>query len=260
MPSLWRLKRDEYNIYLSWNNNAEAIRIPVMPEKMQLKRKGNGKVYDIVGLGQINAIQARDLAEISFESFFPRVDQSNPKLIDVNPKLFPVAHFVDSGHFQKFKLPFVKAKKMTPSQYIHYLTKWQDSKYPIRFIYTSPEMSINLPVSIESFDRWESAGSEGDVYYQMTLKEFVFHAARRIDKGKDTNGNDVLKDKGKSRLDERVPPNTYTLKSGDSLILVARKQLGDSGRWKEIQKLNEISDAQLKKLPIGKVLKLPKRK
>lgn len=35
------------------------------------------------------------------------------------------------------------------------------------------------------------------------------------------------------------------------------KKLGDGSKYKVIQKLNGIPDSELKKLPIGKVIKLP---
>lgn len=38
---------------------------------------------------------------------------------------------------------------------------------------------------------------------------------------------------------------------------IAKRELGDGSRWKEIQKLNGLTDAQLKTLKIGSVLKLP---
>lgn len=47
---------------------------------------------------------------------------------------------------------------------------------------------------------------------------------------------------------------TYTIKSGDTLYLVAKKELGSASRWKEIEKLNGISSNDLR---VGQVIKLP---
>lgn len=47
---------------------------------------------------------------------------------------------------------------------------------------------------------------------------------------------------------------TYTIKSGDSLYSVAKKELGSASRWKEIEKLNNISSNELH---VGQVIKLP---
>jgi len=241
---------EDYNIYMSWNNNAEAIYLPVMPAKIELKRKGKDATYEIIGLGQISTIQARDLAEISFESFFPARDRF--------PKDFPVGVYYPFLSSQVLKKP---SNLITPAQYIKFISKWQDSRNPIRFIYKSPDFIINLPVSIVQFDRWEEAGSEGDIGYKITLKEYVFHSARKIIVTKDpVTGKQVAKQQPAQRLDERVRPKTYTLKPGDNLVKIARLWYNDSSMWKEIQKLNKITDAQLKKLPVGMVIKLPERK
>ncbi|TMC92077.1 MAG: LysM peptidoglycan-binding domain-containing protein, partial [Chloroflexi bacterium] len=34
------------------------------------------------------------------------------------------------------------------------------------------------------------------------------------------------------------PPNLYTVKPGDTLSTIARDQLGDAGRWREIYRMN----------------------
>lgn len=238
---------ENFNIYMSWNQGADHMYLPVMPEKIEIKRKGNGQTYDIIGSGQINKINARDLAEISFESFFPGRNRF--------PSDFPANAYYPFLASEVQKDPNLLLG--IPKWYTDKLAKWQDSKYPVRFIYYSESMKINLPVSIEQFDRWEEAGSEGDVSYSITLKEYVFHAAARVKVETAANGNQVLKEQPHDRLDGRVPLKTYTMKKGDSLWSVAKLHLGDGSRWREIQKLNGLTDAQLKRLPIGTVLKLP---
>jgi len=51
-----------------------------------------------------------------------------------------------------------------------------------------------------------------------------------------------------------VGERTYTIKSGDTLYLVAKKELGSASRWKEIEKLNGVSSSDLR---VGQVIKLP---
>lgn len=47
---------------------------------------------------------------------------------------------------------------------------------------------------------------------------------------------------------------TYTIKKDDSLYVIAKRELGSASRWKEIEKLNNVSSSDLK---IGQVIKLP---
>lgn len=51
---------------------------------------------------------------------------------------------------------------------------------------------------------------------------------------------------------------SYVVKSGDTLLSIASKKLGNGKRWREIAKLNKIRDPRKNaKLKVGKRLKLP---
>lgn len=222
----------DYVIKISYNNEAEHIYIPVLPESLEIKKKGKGQGYDIIGLGEINVIHSPELSEITFSSFFPET-----------------------------KAPYMSISSLLwkePLEYIGKIIEWQASKHPCRLSIKAPNLTMSIPVSIEQFDYRERAGS-GDIEYQLSLKEYRFYAPRRYKLETKADGTTVLKDKGTKRLDERVPPTSYALKAGDNLWKVAKLQLNDETRWREIQKLNNIKDADLKKLPIGLVLKLPVR-
>ena len=50
---------------------------------------------------------------------------------------------------------------------------------------------------------------------------------------------------------------TYTVKSGDSLIRIAKRELGDGSRWQEIFKLNKATLKSPDAIKVGQTLKLP---
>jgi nucleoid-associated protein YgaU len=232
-----------FTMAIAWNNAEEGWEFPVLPEKVTIKRNGAGKDYKIIGTGSVGTIEKPDLAEISFESFFPsqRSPLVNPKFLE-NPDWIP-----------------------DPNKFVNDINKWMHSGYPVRFIYVgmnnlNKDYKIYLPMTIASFERWEEGGSPGDIFYSLKLKEYVFYAPQRIRAVKAADGTTKLIKEPPPRLDMRVPAKTYTLKPGDTLIRVARMQLGNSGRWREIMELNKITDSQLNKLPVGMVLQLPDRR
>lgn len=47
--------------------------------------------------------------------------------------------------------------------------------------------------------------------------------------------------------------NSYTIKSGDTLFMIAQNQLGDSNRWREIEKPDDTpyTDADTPNLQVG---------
>jgi hypothetical protein len=246
-------EENKHYIHLSFNNQAEGFRIPVNPESLEVQQSGNGKTYDIVGkgggtdetrAGMVNVIKNPGLKEISFSS------------------IFPATYY-----------PFVVSEKLfEPMYYIKLIEKWWATKHPIRFIYTGfhrsfvaerggePEGDINIPASIERFSWKEVGGAPGDIEYTLTLKEYVFYSARQSVVRTDQDGNKLPS----KRYDERIRPDTYTIKkAGESLIDVSMRWFEknggpDSSRHMDIQKLNGLTDSQVKKgLAVGTVLKLP---
>lgn len=214
-----------YGIWLSWNNQKEGFSLPVLPGEIGQTISGDGSEHDVSGLGKINVIKDRGLARYQIESFFPDCICND--------------------------YPFITASRVfKPKQYVDYIMHWWETKRPIRLVIVTKTMEVNTPVSIESFEWKEVAGSPGDIEYSLSLKEYRFYEARRLPV--DRNASTVP-----TRPDERIQPKTYTLAPGDSLWKVAQKMLGDGSRWRDIQKLNGITDAEIRRLPVGKVLKLP---
>lgn len=226
-----------YSLTLSFNNETEAIELPVLPEKIEVSTSGNNKTYDISQLGEINVIKLGKLTEIAFESFFPA--SWYPGCNVSQQELFEPSHYI-----------------------VDRITKWRESKQPMRLVLTGGPMDINIPVSIERFTWSESGGAVGDIAYQIALKEYRFYAARKVQVATQSGSASVAMPKLLSaapaaRPDTRVQPKTYTLVAGDNLWKVAQKFLGDGSKYKQIQTLNGIKDSELKRLPVGKVIKLP---
>lgn len=236
---------DRCGIWLSWNNQEDGFELPVLPAELSTSIGGDSAGHEVAGLGKISVIKDRELAEYSIESIFPAYPPES-----VSPHPYITAEIV-----------------LPPMVYVRKIMKWWETKRPIRFVFvggnryagTSGETisEINTAASIESFEWKEVAGSPGDISYSLRLKEYRFYAARKTTVIEQANGETAMQKAKTGRPDERVPPATYTLVAGDSLWKVAQKMLGDGSRWREIQKLNGISDAQLKSLPVGMVLKLP---
>lgn len=229
-------------IFLSFNNQKEVFAIPVLPAEMTITEGANGNEYQIINGSSINVIQPNKLTEISFDSFFPA--QAYP--------------FVNTD------------EALTIPEYLAYLEKWRDSKRPIRFVFTSisytdstkepQKIAINMPVTIEEFEWTPKAGSD-DIDYSITFKRYVFFQAiqTKVKQASKTAAKKTTATTKKKRPSDKVTPGTVTVKSGDSLWTIAKKQLGDGDRWKEIQTLNKIPNAKVNNLKVGTVLKLPKK-
>lgn len=219
-----------YGIQLSWNNKQEVIEIPVMPPSIGLTEGGNSKGYNVVGLGDINVIKDAKLTEYQFSSIFP----------------FHRYHFV---HTEKL---------LSPGQYVELINRWIRKRHPIRLIIKSDLYDINTPASIESFEWKENAGTQ-DIEYSIKLKKYIFYSAKQVKIIKTANSKTAAKTTAqqKTRPNEKVAPKTYKVQKGDYMYAIAKKTLGDGNRWREIKTLNNMSDADIKNLKVGRVLKIP---
>jgi LysM repeat protein len=230
-----------YRIELSFNNFKEKLVIPVLPASFEVSDGVKGSTFEVVGLGEINVIKERKLSEYGFSSFFP--GQPYPFIFEKQKDL--------QGN------EIVPPNWEPPIELVLKISRWMQSKRPIRLIVDSGNegkagIVYNTPASIESFSWKETAGGNGDIEYTIKLKHYVFHAAKKV-----TIKGNKASTANAQRPDEREKAKTYVMVAGDSLWKVAQTQLGSGARWGEIQKLNGISDAELRRLPIGKVLKLP---
>jgi hypothetical protein len=241
----------DYAIHLSFNNYEESFQIPVNPiDSLQVSHSGQGKTYNIVGqgggtaetrAGEINVIESPKLTEISFSSEFPS-------------QVYPYV---------------VTRPLYEPMYYVNQIEKWWASRHPIRFVYAGQHTAfaksqgylglfdINLPVSIESFEWKEAAGSPGDIEYTLKLKEYVFYSARKVVEAKDSAGNPILVQRAPARPDERIRPDTYTTKEGDSLWQISMRYYDTDQRIDDIKRLNNLTDLEVIELPPKLVLKLP---
>ncbi|MFD2117251.1 LysM peptidoglycan-binding domain-containing protein [Paenibacillus yanchengensis] len=261
---------DVYAVELSYNNKEQTLILPINPDVLEVSEAGNGSTFDIFGLGQVNVIKSRELTEYSFSSILPASNYSfttkiSDQFMKRNSNAYNDMFSTKTKEEDKLKNK-AETRQHPPYYYLKTIEDWMKKKRPIRFIFISETYYINTAVSIESFDWKEMGGSGGDIEYTLKLKKYVFYSAKRLEPVKKEVLDTVLgkalgktvaeKPKGE-RPKDKVKPKTYKMVSGDTLWGVAIKFLGKGERYREIQKLNNITESEIYRLPIGKVLKLP---
>lgn len=217
-------------IYLSYNNQAESIELPVLPKKIEVKESSNNKSHILQNIGEITVINSIKAPKLKIESIFPL-----------------------------YYGPYVTSTILkSPVEYINILKRWRDGtkdnnykKQPIRLLITDTAFPLNWACTIENLTYKENAGSVGDIDYSIELKEYRWYKVKQVIMASKETQSVTLKT---SRPSEKEIPKSYTVKSGDTLYIICKKQLGDGNKYKDIASKNGIKNPNL--IYPGQVLKL----
>ncbi len=198
--------KSKREMWLTFNNEAEKLRFPVLPEKLTVTADGKTESVTIAELGEVLIKQNRTAKSVSWDCFFP------------------------ATYFPGMNVKSVEA----PYSLIEKIEKWTELDGVCHLIVCGTP--INLFVLISKFKYWEEGGDAGTVYYSLTLKEFRNTQPKQIEV--DGGGNAIIEEES-TRVDDRITPTSYVVVKNDSLFSIAKKVLGDSSRWREIYEANK---------------------
>lgn len=152
-----------YVVYFEVDNT--AYRLPVNPEKINIK--SSQKIYEnnVIGLGAISESGDLEIKEYEFTAEFPSTAHS---YIETKGQFYPA------------------------NLYIDILTRCREMKIPIKFISYSEYRTFNDLVFIERMDIEERAGEEGDYYITFTLKECKQYGVKEINRASQKNKTYVV--------------------------------------------------------------------
>ncbi|WP_330696100.1 LysM peptidoglycan-binding domain-containing protein [Anaerotignum sp.] len=199
------------------------ISLPVAPSKITMKTKNNNKTMELIDGSEINFIRTPGLTEFSFEFLIPHVK-------------YPFAYYPDG--FQ------------TAQVYMDALELYKIDRRPFPFLIHrllpngKTEFQTSKMVTLEDYTITEDTGNGLDFIANVTLKQFNEHRITHVEPVQMTEDGVVVKEVTE-RKSEKKTNNVYTVKKGDSLWKICKAQLGDGAKFKEIAKLNGISNPNL---------------
>ncbi|MBP3306965.1 MAG: LysM peptidoglycan-binding domain-containing protein [Anaerotignum sp.] len=218
-----------YRLYLK--QDGKQILLPVTPAEIEMKTGNRNKAVYILNFGEMNLAKKPGLQEIRFTALLPG-------------RRYSFVQTEDGFHEPEYFLNCFKEYKATakPVQLILFR----------RLADGTQLFCGNMDVLLEDYTVTEKGGEQGDFWVEMCWKEWKTAKSIRYSV-KGQNGGNVLVEQGKERQ-AKTPAVTYTVKKGDCLWNIAKKQLGDGTKYKEIAQKNGISDPN--RIYPGQVLKL----
>ena len=217
----WRQQRKGcikmYQMYI------EKVLFPVTPGKLTMKVNGMNKTVTLINEGEVNLIKSPGLTDLSTEVLLPTLTE------------YPFAAYPNG--FQD------------PEYYLEKLEKWKQKGKPVTFklLRTSPNgkellWDTNIPVTVEDYQIVEDADEQGlDVVVKIEMLEHRDWGAKKlvIKKSKKKKSKKKKTATKKKTRKTKSPAKSYTVKKGDCMWAISKKQLGEGGRWKEIYRLNK---------------------
>lgn len=223
-----------YTYLLKYEHKPEIYQLPVPPEKMTTKYFNTNKRYETIGMGEVNIIKGIGLREIHLSIMLP----NDLTLPFVQPKYTPSS---------------ILAKPMV---YLEKFREFKVNKKPLIFLITrilpnrEQIFKGNIKVTLEEYTIYENAGEEGDFLVDLVFREYI-DIKEKILKPVKNKENTYTLDTNRTEKDK---PSTYTVKPGDTLWKIAKRELNNETKYKYIMEINGITDP--KKLQVGTVLKL----
>ena len=214
-----------YEVYI------DDMLLPIPPQKIPIKYPGQNETATLINGEEINITRPPGLAEISIDVVIPQMD-------------YPCASWDGSVE--------------DAEEFISRLQDLKESGDTFEFIVIRDSFDTNMDVTLEDYNVSDDVKEGLDLVVSLTMKEARHYGTKIMNFAiVPEQPIPAAASPEPERPAARPQVKTYPVKSGDCLWNIAKKQLGDGNRWKEIYNLNldKISNPNL--IHPGLVLVMP---
>ncbi len=231
------------------SQGGSQLRLPVNPAEFTIQSGNQNQTVTVVRRGEINLWGPEQLDRVTLESHFPK-------------------YWFSGCAYDGFPEPWECVKT---------IDDWRNTAQPLRLIIADSGrgIDINMEVLIEAFEKTVKGGSEGDVYYSITLKRYKRINAPGADSAyeptitrtappgmQDTTMMDSTSKVNTvgSRTSMTTTGSEYTVRLGDTLWDIAKRRYGLGSGWTRIFQANRGVLLDASTINVGQVLTLPQQK
>ena len=193
--------------------------MPITPSKVKVKINNQNKTLTLISGEEINILKEAKLTDVSFDVVLPQVPY-----------------------------PFTNGGAQGASYYLSLFESLKKSKTPFQWILnrSRPDGAAlfysNLTVGMEDYQITDDAKEGFDLTVSIKLKQYRAFGTKTVQitpsPAPSQPATATVQEPPRETTSAPKSAN-YTVKSGDCLWNIAKKQLGDGSRWKEIYELNK---------------------
>ena len=220
-----------YTMYL------DGVLMPVTPSKVKMKINNQNETLNLINGDEINILKTAGLTDISFDLLLPQVSY-----------------------------PFMNSEAQSASYYLSKLEQLKFSRKPFQWILNrvrpngQPLFHSDMTVGLEDYQITDDAEEGFDIVVTVSLKQYRQYGTKTVTILPATVPTEpaMATVTPPDRETTSAPtPKTYTVKSGDCLWNIAKKQLGNGSRYNEIYNLNKDKIKNPNLIYAGQGLVLP---
>lgn len=202
-----------YKMYL------DKVLVPITPSKVKMKINNQNEAMNLISGEEINILKSPGLTDVSFDLLLPQAPY-----------------------------PFTNSGAQSAEFYLSKLEQLKNGKKPFQWILSRvrPDGQVlfysNLTVGLEDYQITDDAGEGFDLTVAVKLKQYRHYGAKTvtIQQPATKSAPAVATVQEPSRGTASAPKaDTYTVKAGDCLWNIAKKQLGNGSAYREIYNLNK---------------------
>ena len=203
----------------------EKFTLPVTPWEYTVTSGQMNKVVSITQVGEALVFSNPKLRTLRFSCFFPSLDH---------------------------EYPFVVGDEKEPSACIELLTKWKESKKPVRVVIS--DSPVNMSMAIMNLEYSERDGTR-DVYYSLELTEYKELTIKNANENKQIQETTGLKE----RQSDKAQATEAKVYKGSDVLDAAKRAYGQYSKWRKVVQGNTLESLVINNSRgIAKKLKIPK--
>lgn len=194
----------------------DKMALPVAPSKIDVKISGKDKTYTLMNEGEISVLKQAGLTEVSFDFMLP------------NQK-YPFAYYPDGYRSAKLYLDEIERLKVEKTVFQFIVVRQMNDYMRLA--------STDLKVTIDDYTVTDSTSEGTDMAVSIKLRQFRSYGTKLIQIIPAPQPMAVEPEPPRP-VENPPTQKTYTVRDGDCLWNIAKREYGDGSRYMDIFNAN----------------------